>query len=196
MGKGKGKIMKRKISWILAGLLLMGCQPKEKKVIPPESGQVGKMCTYVVSFDDDMYNISIYYETMGEYIIENEEDFNIIDEISLKYSKTGKGDVNKYSISKERVLSECGMNDPKSVSTVVNISKDDAWFLTEELKAHKFYFRVEKEGQMFDVKMPNTVYFRTSDQMNDVVYSKEFSKYLIFNEKSIGIDVSILGGSL
>ena len=49
---------------------------------------------------------------------------------------------------------------------------------------------------MFDVKMPNTVYFRTSDQMNDVVYSKEFNKYLIFNEKSIGIDVSILGGSL
>ena len=159
--------MKKLISCIMAGLILMGCQPEEKEVTPPTSSEVGKLCTYIVSFDNDMYHISLFYEVSEKYPIQNEEIFNVIDEMSLKYSKTGKGDVGKYPINEEMVRTECGMSHPQSVATVVNISKEDAWFLSEELKNHKFYFRVEKEGRMFDVKVENQVYSKTSHQMNN-----------------------------
>lgn len=164
--------MKKILSCLIVMLMVGGCQKEEPEVVPPSSSQVGKMCTYVVRFDNDMYNISLYYESAEGYPLKNEDDFNIIDSMSLKYSKTGKGDVSKYPISEEKVLEQCGMTNAKSVATAVNISADNVQLLINDLRSARFYFQVEKEGKLFDVKMPNAVYLQSVYQMN---YNKAVS---------------------
>ena len=158
--------MKKILSYLVIILIISGCQKEEITVTPPNDDQVGKMCTFVVGFEDDMYNISLYYESNENYPLKNEHDFNIIDTMSLKYSKTGKADVRKYPLDEEKVFKQCGMTHAKAVATAVKISADDVWMLVNDLKETRFYFQVEKEGKLFNVKMPNKVYVQTIYQMD------------------------------
>ncbi|MGN1344406.1 MAG: hypothetical protein ACI4U3_07485, partial [Traorella sp.] len=62
----------------------------DKQVIidSPTSQDIGSVCTLVTSFDDDIYNISIFYVTNDNYPVLSNDLSSIVD-LSLKYSVNG-----------------------------------------------------------------------------------------------------------
>ena len=89
----------RKVILVFLLIFLSACQTKNEVVIPPAHDQLGKICTLVTTFDDDMVNVSIYYTQNEAYPIQNEEEMFKINDMILKHSSSGLKDIKKYPVN-------------------------------------------------------------------------------------------------
>ena len=99
----------RKVILVFLLICLSACQTKSEVVTPPVHDQLGKICTLVTTFDDDMVNVSIYYTQNETYPIQNEEEMFKINDMILKHSSSGLKDIKQYPVNKEKSLKQCGI---------------------------------------------------------------------------------------
>ena len=167
----------KKILCCLLLICLMGCESKEKVIIPPTSDELGNVCTIVSEFDNDIYNISLFYTENENYPILNKDDFNYINQLALRYSDEGSKDVSKYKINQTNAYKLCEMENANVVNIAIQISDSNYLTFMSELRKYEVSYQVEKEEEVFKVAMPNNVISTTSLEINYTrVYSQAFSE--------------------
>lgn len=143
---------------LLSILLFSACTPSKVEVVPPTYQELGKICTYITSFDQDFYNVSVYYDQNDEYPIQNEKELYEISDTIIKYSSSGLKDVSKYEVNPEEALSACAMSrNANVIKSAIQIDKEDFDSFIEELKNYPFQYQVNREEKTFRVAMPNEV---------------------------------------
>ena len=176
----KKEVLMKKIISSLLVLCLVACGSKEEEkieVLPPTSNELGNVCTIVTEFDDDMYNISLFYTENETYPILNKDEFNYINQLGLKYSEDGSKDVSKYKINQNNAMKLCNLENAQVVNVAMKISDSNILKFITELKAFDVYYEIEKENETFRVEIPNQVISTTKIELNYTrVYSLEFSE--------------------
>lgn len=177
----------RKVILVFLLIFLSACQTKNEVVIPPVHDQLGKICTLVTTFDDDMVNVSIYYTQNETYPIQNEEEIFKINDMILKHSSSGLKDIKQYPVNKEKSLKQCGINSKaKEIQLATQISPTDFLTFIHDLKEYEFYYEVNKNENTFEVLMPNDVHVVNSMILNNErIYSLDFNQEELNNLEKI-----------
>ncbi len=159
----------RKVILLLFLICLSACQQESEAITPPTHQELGKICTLVTTFDDDMVNVSIYYTQNETYPIKNEKEIFEINDMILKYSSSGLKDINQYPVNKEKSLKQCGINSKTNeIQLATQIPTIDFLTFIQDLKKYEFYYEVDKYENTFEVLMPNDVHVNS-------IYSLDFN---------------------
>lgn len=167
----------KKLFFCLLCLMLVSCGEKEKVVTPPTSSELGSICTIVSEFDQDVYNISLFYTENETYPVLNESDFYYINQLGLKYSGEGSKNVSNYQINQENAYKLCKFDNAKVVSVAIQIPDSNILKFMSELRNYVFQYQVEKEDEIFKVDVSNNVISTTNLEINYTrVYSQKISE--------------------
>lgn len=169
--------MKRVIN-ILLLLCLSACQTENEVITPPTHEELGRICTLVTTFDEEMVNVSIYYTSNESYPIQNEEELFEVNDMIIKYSSSGLKNVNEFPVNKEKSLRQCEMTDnANTIELATQISSNDFQNFIQDLNDFQFHYEIEKENKTFQVAMPNHVYVYNSMILNNErVYALDFTE--------------------
>lgn len=167
----------RKIILIAMLIFLSACQPKEVVVTPPNHEELGKICTLVTTFEDDMVNVSIYYTQNETYPIQNENELYEVNDMILRYSSSGLKNIQDYPANKEKSYEQCGITHGDAIQLATQIPTTDFLKFINQLKKYEFYYEVNKNDQSFKVLMPNDVHVMSSMNLNNErVYALDFEE--------------------
>lgn len=168
----------RKGLLLLCLICLSACQQKSEVIIPPTHEELGKICTLVTTFDDEMVNVSIYYTQNETYPIKNEKEIFEINDMILKHSSSGLKDISQYPVNKEKSLKQCGIDsETKQIQLATQIPTTDFLKFIQDLKKYEFYYEVDKNENTFEVLMPNDVHVVNSMILNNErIYSLDFNQ--------------------
>ena len=172
----------KKLLCCLFLLCLTACGNNEKIVFAPSSAELGNMCTIVSEFDNDVYNISLFYTENENYPILNKDDFNYINQLALKYSDEGSKDVSKYKINQNNAYKLCNIEKANVVNVAIQIPDSNILKFMSELRKYEFNYQVEKENEIFKVAMPNNVLSTTSLEIN---YTRVYSQKINEDEQKL-----------
>lgn len=168
----------RKVLLLLCLICLSACQQESEVITPPTHEELGKICTLVTTFDDDMVNVSIYYTQNETYPIKNEKEIFEINDMILKHSSSGLKDINQYPVNKEKSLKQCGIHsETNEIQLATQIPTIDFLTFIQDLKKYEFYYEVDKNENTFEVLMPNDVHVVNSMILNNErIYSLDFNQ--------------------
>ena len=172
----------KKIFCCLLCLILVSCGKNEKVVTPPSSNELGSICTIVSEFDQDVYNISLFYTENENYPVLNANDFYYINQLGLKYSGEGSKNILNYQINQNNAYKLCNFENAKVVSVAIQIPDSNILKFMSELRNYVFQYEVEKEEEIFKVDVSNNVISTTSLEIN---YTRVYSQKI--NEEELNL---------